>query len=239
MTALVAGGAGAVGHYAIQFARLLGGSHVFATVSNEEKAALARDSGANTVINYRTQDVVRSALDATSDAGIDRVIEVDIAADAAIDLEVIRRDGQLVVYGSGSQQFQLPFFPLIAKNVHVRFFIAYHLSVVDRDRAIALLHDWLVSGTLKHNIAARCPLGEIARAHSMVEDGRVVGNVVVSSYRPSEQCSALLRRHLPRGSAHFTAAFKAPHGVTPSAAWLAAERGVATPERTVPAWHQP
>jgi NADPH:quinone reductase len=108
---LIAGGAGAVGHYAIQFARLLGASHVFATVSNEEKAALARDAGANTVINYRTQDVVRSVLDATSDAGIDRVIEVDIAANAAIDLEVIRRDGQLVVYGSGSQQFQLPFFP--------------------------------------------------------------------------------------------------------------------------------
>jgi NADPH2:quinone reductase len=108
---LIAGGAGPVGHYAIQFARLLGASHVFATVSNEEKAALARDAGANTVINYRTQDVVRSVLHETSDAGIDRVIEVDIAANAAIDLEVIRRDWQLVVYGSGSQQFQLPFFP--------------------------------------------------------------------------------------------------------------------------------
>jgi NADPH:quinone reductase len=63
----------------------------------------------------------------------------------------------------------------------VRFFIAYHLSVVDRDRAIALLHEWLVSGTLKHNIAARFPLDEIAQAHSMVEDGRAVGNVVVST----------------------------------------------------------
>jgi hypothetical protein len=69
-----------------------------------------------------------------------------------------------VVYGSGSQQFQSPFFPLIAKNAHVRFFIAYHLSVVQRDRAIALLHDLLVSGTLKHSIAAGFPLGEIARA---------------------------------------------------------------------------
>ena len=177
---LIAGGAGAVGHYAIQFARLSGASHVFATVSSEDKAALARDAGANTVINYRTQDVVRSVLDATSGAGVDRVIEVDIAANVAIDLEVIRRDGQLVVYGSRSRQFQLPFFPLIAKNVLARFFIVYHLSVGDRVRAIALLHDWLVSGTLKHNIAARFPLGEIARAHSIVEDGRAVGNVVVS-----------------------------------------------------------
>lgn len=177
---LIAGGAGAVGHYAIQFARLLGARQVLATVSNEGKAALAWDAGANTVINYRTQDVVRSVLNATSGAGIDRVIEVDIAANAAIDLEFIRPDGQLVVYGSGSRQFQLPFFPLIAKNVLARFFIVYHLSVGDRDRAIALLHDWLVSGTLKHNIAARLPLGEIARAHSMIEDGSAVGNVVVS-----------------------------------------------------------
>ena len=177
---LVAGGAGAVGHYAIQFARLLGASQVVATVSNADKAALAREAGATSVIDYRTQDVVRSVLDVTSGAGVDRIIEVDIAANALIDLEVIRREGVLVVYGSSARLLTLPFSPLIVNNVLARFFIVYHLSAGDRQRAILLLYDWLLSGALKHNIAARYALGEIAQAHSMVEQGRAVGNVVLS-----------------------------------------------------------
>lgn len=177
---LVAGGAGAVGHYAIQFARLLGASQVLATVSNAEKAALARDAGATTVIDYRTQSVVKAVLDATSGTGVDRVIEVDVAANGAIDLDIIRREGMWVVYGSSARQITLPFFPLIAKNVLARFFIVYHLSAGDRHRAMALLHGWLLNGALKHNIAARFPLAEIAQAHRMVEQGRAIGNVVLS-----------------------------------------------------------
>ncbi len=54
---LIAGGAGAVGHYAIQFARIKGAKQIIATVSGEEKAALAREAGADMVLNYRTDDL--------------------------------------------------------------------------------------------------------------------------------------------------------------------------------------
>ena len=116
---LIAGGAGAVGHYAIQFARLLGAAQILTTVSNESKETLARDAGATNVINYRAQNVCRAVLEATSGSGVDRVIEVDIAANAALDLDVIRHEGLWVVYGSGAREFSLPFFPLISKNVLV------------------------------------------------------------------------------------------------------------------------
>jgi NADPH2:quinone reductase len=177
---LIAGGAGAVGHYAIQFARLLGAAEVFATVSSAQKGALAHNAGATRVIDYRRENVAQVVLDATSGVGVDRVIEVDIAANARQDIEVIRQDGTWVVYGSGSREFTLPFFPLISKNVRACFFMVYRLSRADRERAITLLRGWMQSGVLKHNIAARYSLDQIAAAHRAVEQGQTVGNVVLA-----------------------------------------------------------
>ncbi|MDM0050564.1 NADPH:quinone reductase [Variovorax sp. J22R115] len=177
---LVAGGAGAVGHYAIQFARLLGAAQVLSTVSNESKEAVARNAGATEVINYRKANVAQAVLDATSGEGVDRVIEVDIAANAALDLEIIRHEGLWVVYGSGSREFSLPFFPLISKNVLARFFMVYRLSSADRQRAISLLTDWLRRDLLKHSIGQQFSLDQIADAHSAVEMGGAMGNVVLA-----------------------------------------------------------
>jgi NADPH:quinone reductase len=177
---LVAGGAGAVGHYAVQFARLLGAQQILTTVSSPAKAALARAAGADVVIDYRTESVVERVREATQGHGVDRVIEVDVAANAAIDMEVVRPDGQWVVYGSGARQFTLPFFPMIARNFGVRFFIVYHLSDADRRRAVGVLTDFLQRGLLQHNIALKLPLASIAEAHRAVESGAVSGNVVLS-----------------------------------------------------------
>ncbi len=177
---LVAGGAGAVGHYAVQFARLLGARQVITTVSSPEKATLALAAGADVAINYRTESVVPRVLEETQGEGVDRVIEVDIAANAAIDMEVVRPNGQWVVYGCGARQFTLPFFPMISRNFGVRFFIVYNLSNSDRRRAIEVLTEFLRQEKLQHNIGVKLPLALIAEAHQAVENGTVTGNVVLS-----------------------------------------------------------
>lgn len=177
---LVAGGAGAVGHYAVQFARLLGASQVIATVSSEAKAQLAREAGADHVIDYRREDVAARAREITSGAGVDRIVEVDIAANAAVNVEAMKSGGDWVVYGSGAAQFQLPFFPLIVKNATLRFFIVYNLEPADRHVAQGQLTRMLERGELKHNIAERLPLGEIARAHDLVAGGTLTGNLVLA-----------------------------------------------------------
>jgi len=175
---LVAGGAGAVGHYAVQFAHLLGARQVLATVSGPEKGELARRAGADVVIDYRREGVV-DRVRALTDGGVDRIIEVDIAANGALDTELLKPGGEAVVYGSGAREFSLPFLPLIARNLSLHFFIVYHLSPADRDRAEVTLNHLLESGRLQHNIAERLPLAEIARAHEEVESGRLIGNVIV------------------------------------------------------------
>jgi NADPH2:quinone reductase len=176
---LVAGGAGAVGHYAIQFAKLAGATFIASTVSNVDKATLAAAAGATLVLNYRTDDVGARLGEATRGAGVDRVVEVDAAANLGLDLAVVRTGGDVVVYGSGAPQVAIPFFPAIVKNVTVRFFIVYNLDAVARRRALDGLAALLDAGRLVHNVAARLPLARIAEAHELVEGGRVAGNVVI------------------------------------------------------------
>jgi NADPH2:quinone reductase len=179
-TVLVAGGAGAVGHYAVQFARLLGARRVLATVSSDPKAKIAREAGAHDVIDYRRDDVAARVRELTGGHGVDRVIEVDVAANGRLDAELVAPHGEIVVYGSGAPEFSLPFFPMILRNVTVRCFIVYQLADADRAEAERTLHRLLAEGRLVHHIAERLPLSRIVQAHELVESGRAVGNVVVS-----------------------------------------------------------
>ncbi len=177
---LVSGGAGAVGHYAVQMARALGASQVLATTSTAEKAAAARAAGADTTVDYRQPDAAAQLRQATGGHGVDRVIEMDIGANAALSLELLRPGGDCVVYGSGASPFSLPFFPLIVKNLNLRFFIVYNLSPADRARAEATLDTLLRRDRLVHAIADRLPLAQIAQAHAQVEQGLAIGNLVLA-----------------------------------------------------------
>ncbi len=103
-----------------------------------------------------------------------------MAANATTDLEVLRSGGECVIYGSGQPTMNLPFLPLIAKNVQLKFFIVYNLAEADRALAQGALQRMLARGDLLHNIAARLPLAQAVQAHEMVEQGRAVGNVVIS-----------------------------------------------------------
>ncbi|HET9023081.1 MAG TPA: NADPH:quinone reductase [Burkholderiaceae bacterium] len=178
-TVLVAGGAGAVGHYAVQFAKIAGARLVVATVSGAAKAALARDAGADVIINYRTEDLAQRCLDLSAGVGVDRIIELDLAANLQTDLAALRRDGEITVFGSGLPEIALPFFPAILKNVRFQFFIVYNLSDADRTAGLAGVTALLNQGRLKHNIDARLPLARIADAHELVESGKTLGNVVI------------------------------------------------------------
>jgi NADPH2:quinone reductase len=181
---LVAGGAGAVGHYALQLARLMGARQLLTTVSGPEKGEIARAAGADVVVNYRTEDAAARVHHATGGAGVDRVIEVDAAANIGLDVAIVAPEGDLVIYGSGQRDIPMPFGPLIMKNVGVRFFIVYNLRLDVQQRAITHLTSLLERGALTHNIAARLPLERIAEAHELVEQGRATGTVIVSPSHP-------------------------------------------------------
>jgi NADPH2:quinone reductase len=175
-TVLVAGGAGGVGHYAVQMARLMGAKQVIATVSSPEKAAHAK---ADHAINYREEDVAERVKELTGGRGVDRVVEVDLAANAALLPKVVRQDGLCVCYGSGKPEMVLPFGPMILSGAAVRFFIVYELAEEARREGVAQLNRWMEEGKLSHAIGATLPLAEIAASHEAVEAGAVMGNLVL------------------------------------------------------------
>ena len=117
----------------------------------------------------------------TCGLGVERIIELDIAANGESDVAMLRDNGECVVYGSGGADVQLPFYPLIAKNIQLRFFIVYHLTAADRARATSALTRMLERGTVRHNIGERLPLAQTARAHEMIERGEVTGNLVLQA----------------------------------------------------------
>jgi NADPH2:quinone reductase len=168
-----------VGHYAIQLAKLKGARQVIATVSSPEKASLAREAGADVVLNYRTDDLSSAVQGATGGLGIDRIVEVDLAANIHTDIALLRPYGEVIAYGSGAVDIPVPFSPAIRKGVHLYFFIVYSLLSDVRKHAIADLSGLLEQNRLIHNIAARLPLAQIAEAHNLVESGQVRGNVVL------------------------------------------------------------
>jgi NADPH2:quinone reductase len=179
-TVLVAGGAGAVGHYAIQMAKLLGAARVIATVSSQEKAAHARAAGADEVIDYRMENVADVVRDLTAGRGVDRVVEVDLAANAALLPQIVARDGFCVCYGSGKAEMSLGFGPMILSGAAIRFFIVYELSPAMRAAGLAQLTTWLDRRALRHAVGRVLPLADIVAAHAAIEAGAVMGNVVLT-----------------------------------------------------------
>src|ERR1700742_3419732 len=97
-TVLVQGGAGAVGHYAIELARR-GGARVVTTVSGPEKANLARAAGADLVINYREGDVAAQARAGGAERA-DRIIEVALGANLDTDLALSGPETVIVTYAA-------------------------------------------------------------------------------------------------------------------------------------------
>lgn len=178
-TVLVHGGAGAVGHLAVQLAAL-GGARVIATTSSEAKAAVARGGGAGTVIDYRREDVVARVLALTGAAGVDRIIEVDLAANLQTDLAILREGGTIASYSSTSDPTpELPYYSLAFRDARIHFVQGFLLPPAARRAAARDLTMWLAAGQLEVRIDGSFPLERIAAAHERLESGATVGKVVV------------------------------------------------------------
>jgi NADPH2:quinone reductase len=179
-TVLITGGAGAVSFYAIQMAKAAG-ARVLTTISSEEKAAYAKDAGAEIAIDYRREDVAAAVMAATDGQGIDHAIDLEFGSNVEALAEVIRPNGTIVAYGSAAMREPvLPFYTLMFKRVTLRTELVYLLPDAPRRAGEAYLTDMLSRGALRHEIAARHDLEDIAAAHELVESGNRRGCVLIT-----------------------------------------------------------
>ncbi len=178
-TVMITGGAGAVSFYAIQMAALAG-ARVLTTVSTAEKAAYAREAGADHTIDYRREDVAAAIMDATDGHGIDHAVDLEFGSNIEALAQVIRPNGAIVAYGSAAmREPALPFYTLMFKRVTVRTELVYLLPDAPRAEGIAYLTDALARATLRHSIAETVSLDDVAGAHEAVEKGGRMGCVHV------------------------------------------------------------
>lgn len=177
-TILISGGAGAVAHYAIQFAKARG-AVVITTVSSEAKTKLALAAGADHVIDYKRENVGERVMDLTDKAGVDAMIELDFAANAGLIPNVLRPRGLVVIYGTGAAEAPLPAYFCLINQIALKFIFVYELTAEERAAAIGDINRLMQAKRLIHNVALTLPLNDIVAAHEAVEQGKVAGNVVM------------------------------------------------------------
>jgi len=179
---LVQGGAGAVGHAAIQLA-VWAGATVITTVSSDEKETLARAAGAHHVLRYPDNSLADRIREIAPD-GVHHVVEVAPGQNAALDVEVAANHASIAYYANNNgEEFTVPIVVSFAKNLRWQGLLLYTvgpeaLGVAAEDITLAL-HD----GVLPVGEAAGLPLtwfelDETAAAHDAVENG-VTGKVLI------------------------------------------------------------
>jgi NADPH2:quinone reductase len=175
-TVLVAGGAGAVGHFAIELAARAG-ARVVATASGPQKAELARKAGAAHVVNYRDADAadqIRAAAGQT-----DRVIEVALGANLALDLAVAKPGSMIVTYAAEPADPVLPVRACMTANVTLRFILLYGVPRPALRQAAAGITAALADGALTELPVHQYGLADIVAAHEAAEAGPL-GKVLVT-----------------------------------------------------------
>lgn len=180
---LVHGGSGGVGSIAIQLAVALG-AHVVATAGGPDRAARCAGLGADVVIDHRSQDLVRTVLDATGDRGVELVLDVLGAGALAANLAVLATGGRLVVIGmQQGHRAELDLGLLLARRASIIGTTlrsrpaAEKAALVEAVRAAA----WpmLDDGRLRPLVHARFPFHRAAQAHELLESGQVFGKVLL------------------------------------------------------------
>jgi NADPH2:quinone reductase len=174
-TVLVSGGAGAVGHFAIELAKW-GGARVITTVSSAAKAKLAGQAGADLVVNYREQDVAAELRRFSGQ--VDRIVEVNLAANLELDAAVSRPGTAVVVYAADGPDPVLPVRTFMTANLTLEFVLLYGVERSSLNRYAADINRAIGDGALSELPAHRFSLDEVAAAHEAVEQG-AVGKVLI------------------------------------------------------------
>lgn len=177
-TLLISGGAGTVGHLAVQIAAHAG-ARVIATARGAGLEA-ARAAGAEVALDYTAPDLAEQVLAANNGAPVDQIIEVEFGANLAVDTAVIAENGRIVAYGSAREMTPaLPFYPLMFKAVTLEMALVYLLPEVQRAQAIAHLDAALAAGALVSRVAQVLPLEACAAAHEAVAEGNRAGAILL------------------------------------------------------------
>ena len=176
---LVTGGAGRVGHYAIQLAKHKG-AEVIASAGSALSKKQCEEAGADFVVDHPSETTNKAILEYTRGRKLDRVIEGDFGANLPFLLDILGTNGVIATYASGTNtEPSLPFYRMMYLDITLRTVLVYVMPWQAKKDAIDEITSLLSTNALKHRIAQTYPLAESARAHETIEQGEVFGCVLL------------------------------------------------------------
>ncbi len=183
-TVFVNGGSGGVGGTVVQMARVVG-AKVVTTVGSDIKAKLARDLGADHVINYKTDDVAAAVKSATGGKGVDVWYETQPPTDLDRTFDLMAPLGRVVVMAGRSARPAFPNGTFYVKGLTLAGFAMFNVPAAEQRKCADDINRWLSEGKLKAVIGREFPLSEAAAAHRLQEEntlgkaGTLSGKIVV------------------------------------------------------------
>ncbi len=183
-TVFVNGGTGGVGSMVVQMAKATG-ARVVCTVGSDEKAKLARDLGADWVVNYKTEDVAARVKEATAGLGINVWYETLPPGEFDKTIELMAARGRIVVMAGRAARPVLPNGPFYVKGLSLVGFAMFNMTAAEQQVCAADIGRWMKTGKLKTLVGARFSLAETAKAHELQEvntlrkAGTLAGKIVI------------------------------------------------------------
>ncbi|MFC3960773.1 NAD(P)H-quinone oxidoreductase [Nocardia jiangsuensis] len=181
---LVHGAGGGIGSFAIQWAAAIGAT-VITTAGSRAKVDAAYALGAHTAIDYRTGDFVTATLDATNGRGVDAVLDVVGADYLQRNLRCLAPDGHLVIIGGSATRTPLDLGELMVRRASVSATMLRGRPKAQKAEIVAgVIRDVLPlieAGRIRPVIDSVFPLAQAGRAHELLESGRTVGKIILTS----------------------------------------------------------
>ena len=172
-TVLVNGGAGGVGSMVVQIGKALG-ARVIATAGSDDRAAKAKELGADEVIQYNTEDVT-ARVQALAPDGVNVLWETRREADFEWAVPLLAKRGRMVVMAGREARPVFPVGPFYVKDCELHGFAMFNYSAAEQRQCGEDLNRWLAEGKLQANIDRVLPLTEAAAAHQLQEENTIHG----------------------------------------------------------------
>ena len=185
---LVHGGTSGIGTTAIQLGVAFG-ARVFATAGSDVKVQACQALGAELAVNYRTTDWVTAFRQATTDRGVDLVLDIVGGDYVSRNLEVLGTEGRLVqIAFLKSSKVEIDLMPVMRRRLTITGSTLRPRSAEDKGVIAGQLAEkvWPLfeAGTIKPVIHAEFPLDRAADAHRMMEEGQHIGKIVLTVSAP-------------------------------------------------------
>ncbi len=182
-TVFVHGGTGGVGSMVVQMAKALG-ARVIATGGGEEKAKACLELGANTAIDYKTQNVAEELTKLAPD-GVNVFWETQREPDFDMIVTAMAQRGRIVIMAGRDARPPFPVGPFYVKSCSLHGFAMFTASPQEQRACANDINSWLAGGNLKARIDREMPLSETAAAHRLQEEstiglaGTLAGKIVL------------------------------------------------------------